>query len=50
MKRTSLSRPNEQRKIEALLTRLAKLKPISAQPAPIAKRDPNAANGIAISK
>ena len=29
--------PNEQRKVEKLLIRLAKLKPVSAQPGPIAK-------------
>ena len=37
---TSLPRPNEQRKIEILLKKLAQMKPISAQPAPIAKTFP----------
>jgi hypothetical protein len=32
----SLGRPNEQRKIENLLVKLAKIKAISAKPAPIA--------------
>jgi hypothetical protein len=35
MKLTSLPQPHEQRKIEKLLARLAKTKPISAGPAPI---------------
>jgi hypothetical protein len=35
MKSTSHSRPNEQRKVENLLVKLAKVKPISAKPAPI---------------
>jgi hypothetical protein len=35
MKNTSPSRPNEERKIERLLVKLAKTKPISAKPAPI---------------
>jgi hypothetical protein len=32
----SLGRPNEQRKIEKLLVKLAKIKAISAKPVPIA--------------
>lgn len=35
MKITSLSRPNEQRKVENLLVKLATIKPVSAKPAPI---------------
>jgi hypothetical protein len=35
MIRTSLPQPHEQRKVEALLVKLSKVKPISAQPAPI---------------
>lgn len=35
MKITSPPRPNEQRKIENLLVKLANAKPISAKPAPI---------------
>jgi hypothetical protein len=35
MKLTSLPRPNEQRKVEKLLVKLAQVKPISAKPAPI---------------
>jgi hypothetical protein len=31
-----LSRPNEQRKVERLLAKLAKVKPITGGPAPIA--------------
>lgn len=38
MKTTSLSRPNEQRKVENLLVRLAKLKPVSAELIPIVNR------------
>ena len=38
MKITSLSRPNEQRKVENLLVKLAKLKPVSAEPIPIVNR------------
>src|SRR6202021_1316274 len=34
MKITSLPRPNEQRKIEKLLVKLAKIKSVSAKPAP----------------
>jgi len=34
MKITSLPRPNEQRKIEKLLAKLAKIKSVSAKPAP----------------
>jgi hypothetical protein len=37
MRTTSRPRPNEQRKIEKLLVKLAKLKAVSAQPASIAK-------------
>ncbi|HUO13589.1 MAG TPA: hypothetical protein VMX38_01285 [Verrucomicrobiae bacterium] len=36
MKTTSHPRPNEQRKIEKLLVKLAKLKSVSTPPAPIA--------------
>lgn len=32
-----LARPAEQRKIERLLIKLAKVKPVGARPAPIAK-------------
>jgi hypothetical protein len=32
---TSLPQPHEQRKLEELLVRLSKVKPISAKPAPI---------------
>jgi hypothetical protein len=32
---TSLRQPHEQRKVEKLLVKLAKIKPISAGPAPI---------------
>jgi hypothetical protein len=35
MKIASLSRPNEESKVEHLLVKLAKLKPVSAKPAPI---------------
>ena len=35
MKTTSRPRPNEQRKIEKLLVKLAKIKSVSAKPAPI---------------
>jgi len=35
MKRISLPQPHEQRKVEALLLKLAKMKPISAKRAPI---------------
>ena len=35
MTRMSLAQPHEQRKIEALLVKLSKAKPISAKPAPI---------------
>jgi hypothetical protein len=35
MKRTGLPQLHEQRKIEALLLKLAKMNPISAKPAPI---------------
>ena len=35
MKHTSLPQPHEQHKIERLLARLSKVKPISAKPAPI---------------
>lgn len=43
MKTASQSRPNEQRKIDKLLARLAEIRPISAKPAPIA-------NGIKVLK
>jgi hypothetical protein len=43
MRTTSHSRPYEERKIEKLLVKLAKVKPISAQPAPIA-------NGVRVLK
>lgn len=36
MKITSPSRPNEHRKVEKLLLKLANVKPIAARPAPIA--------------
>jgi hypothetical protein len=39
MKITILSRPNEQRKVENLLVKLAKLKPVSAKPTPILNRN-----------
>jgi hypothetical protein len=39
MKITSLARPNEQRKVENLLVKLAKLKPVSAKPTPILNRN-----------
>jgi hypothetical protein len=35
MKITSRPRPNEQRKIEKLLVKLAKIKSVSAKPAPM---------------
>jgi len=35
MTRTSPPQPHEQRKVEALLVKLSKMKPISAKPAPI---------------
>jgi hypothetical protein len=35
MRRTSLPRPHHERKLEALLVNLSKVKPISAKPAPI---------------
>jgi hypothetical protein len=35
MKINGLSRPNEQRKVEELLVKLAKIKPVSAKAAPI---------------
>ena len=35
MTRTSLPQPHEQRKVEELLVKLPKMKPISAKPAPI---------------
>jgi hypothetical protein len=36
----SLPQPHEQRKIEQLLIRLSKMKPVSAKPAPIVQRLP----------
>jgi hypothetical protein len=33
MKTTSAARPNEQRKVQQLLAKLAKIKPISTKPA-----------------
>jgi hypothetical protein len=38
MKITSLSRPNEQRKVENLLVKLATLKPVSAKAIPMVSR------------
>jgi hypothetical protein len=38
MKITSLSRPNEQRKVQNLLVKLAKLKPFSTEPISIVNR------------
>jgi hypothetical protein len=35
MTQTSLAQPHEQRKVEKLLVKLSKMKPISAKPAPI---------------
>jgi hypothetical protein len=35
MKHTSLPQPHEQHKVEELLVKLSKVKPISAKPAPI---------------
>jgi hypothetical protein len=35
MTQTSLPQPHEQRKVEELLVKLSKMKPISAKPAPI---------------
>jgi hypothetical protein len=35
MTHTSLPQPHEQRKVEKLLLKLSKVKPISAKPAPI---------------
>lgn len=35
MTQTSLPQPHEQRKVEVLLMKLAKIKPVSAKPAPI---------------
>jgi hypothetical protein len=45
MKITSRPRPNEQRKIEKLLVKLAKIKSVSAKPAPMnsGKRLPQSA-------
>jgi len=39
MKITSLSRPNEQRKVENLLVKLATLKPVSAKAIPMVDRN-----------
>jgi hypothetical protein len=35
MKQTSLPQPHEQRKVEELLVKLSKIRPISAKPTPI---------------
>ena len=43
MKITSLSRPNEQRKVENLLLKLAKIRPVSAKPVPILGGNGNSA-------
>jgi hypothetical protein len=40
MTRISLPQSREQRKIEALLVKLSKVKPISAKPAPIVRGEP----------
>jgi hypothetical protein len=40
MKPTSLPQPHEQRKVERLLLKLSKVKPISAALAPIALKKP----------
>jgi hypothetical protein len=40
MTRTSLPQPHEQRKVEELLVKLSKIKPISAKPAPIVLGNP----------
>ena len=42
MKITSLSRPNEQRKVERLLMKLAKIRPVSSKP-PILASNGNSA-------
>jgi len=36
---TTLARPAEQRKVEKLLLRLAKIRPVFAKPAPIVPRE-----------
>ena len=40
MIRTTLPQPHEQRKVEELLFKLSKMKPISAKPAPIVLGNP----------
>jgi hypothetical protein len=40
MTQTSLPQPHEQRKVEELLVKLSKMKPISAKPAPIVPGNP----------
>jgi hypothetical protein len=40
MTRTSLPQPHEQRKVEELLVKLSKMKPISAKPTPIVVGNP----------
>jgi hypothetical protein len=40
MTRTGPTQPHEQRKIEELLVKLSKMKPISAKPAPIVLGNP----------
>jgi hypothetical protein len=40
MTRTSLPQPHEQRKVEELLVKLSKMKPISGKPAPIVLGNP----------
>jgi hypothetical protein len=40
MTQTSLPQPHEQRKVEELLLKLSKVKPISAKPAPIVLGEP----------
>jgi hypothetical protein len=48
MRTTSRPRPNEQRKIEKLLVKLAKLKSVSTPPAPIANRNGGTENGVGL--
>jgi hypothetical protein len=40
MTRTSLPKPHEQHKVEELLVKLSKMKPISVKPAPIVLGNP----------
>jgi hypothetical protein len=40
MTQTSLPQPHEQRKVEKLLVKLSKVKPVSAKPAPIVQGMP----------